>query len=82
MGVENAMSEFHWKLVVGETFCLDRASFLESLVANHWPHQVFSGQQSSRLALKTFCLIHIKSFFEKHSPAYCTTALAPILQNL
>lgn len=42
--VENAMSEFHWKLVVEEIFCLDRASFVESLVANHWPHQVFRGQ--------------------------------------
>lgn len=82
MGVENAMSGFHWKLVVGEIFCLDRASFVESLVANHWPHQVFSGQQSSGLTLKTFCLIHTKSSFEKHSLAYCTTAVAPILQNL
>lgn len=67
--VENAMSEFHWKLVVEEIFCLDRASFVESLVANHWPHQVFRGQWSSRLAVKTFCSSILKLPFEKDSSA-------------
>lgn len=44
MELENAMSEFHWKFAVGETFCLDQASFVESLVANHRPYLVFKEQ--------------------------------------
>lgn len=44
MELENATSEFRCKLVVGETFYLDQASFVESLVANHRPHLVFKEQ--------------------------------------
>lgn len=44
MELENATSEFHWKLAVGETFYLDQASFVENLVANHRPHLVFKEQ--------------------------------------
>lgn len=55
------MSEFHWKFVVGETFYLDRARFVESLVANHRPHLVFKEQGSSALAVQTICLIRTKA---------------------